>query len=246
MPALEHQALLRDQQEGQMLQVHARPKPELRIGGVDFAHCVKPALYLSGDAVDYFALPDGRILAYLLDVSGSGTAAALLCMFIKSMVRHSVAMSENISSAKVLTDVNRLLLQAQIDKHATMVCVIVDPQKNTLQWANAGHTPRPFFYTAGNAQVKLGSGQPIGLFAEASYQNQLLEVTPPYSWVIFSDGVLDCLPEASFAQREQQLLRLVEQEQGAFAALHARLELSRQQSMPDDISMLVISRDRYE
>lgn len=246
MSSLEHKALLQDQQEGQMLQIHARPKPHLNIAGIDFAHSVKPALYLSGDAVDYFSLPDGRILAYLLDVSGSGTAAALLCMFIKSMVRHSVAMSKDISAASVLGDVNRLLLEAGIDKHATMVCMIVEPEHNKLQWANAGHTPRPFFWSENAAQLQLGGGQIIGLFADANYQNQVINLPKSFSFVVVSDGVLDCLPEASFAKREQQLVELIEQEQGVFSALHARLDLSRQQQMPDDISMLVVSRGLYE
>lgn len=246
MPALEHEALLKDQQEGQMLQIHARPKPHLNIAGIDFAHSVKPALYLSGDAVDYFSLPDGRILAYLLDVSGSGTAAALLCMFIKSMVRHSVAMSNDISAASVLEDVNRMLLEAGIDKHATMVCMIIEPEHNRLQWANAGHTPRPFFWAENAAQLQLGGGQIIGLFAEAAYQNQVINLPKSFSFVVVSDGVLDCLPEASFAEREIELTRLVEQTQGHFKALHTRLDLSRLQQMPDDISMLVISRNLYE
>jgi len=246
MPALEHEALLKDQQEGQMLQIHARPKPHLNIAGIDFAHSVKPALYLSGDAVDYFSLPDGRILAYLLDVSGSGTAAALLCMFIKSMVRHSVAMSKDISAASVLEDVNRMLLAAEIDKHASMVCIIVEPEQNKLQWANAGHTPRPLMWTENSTQLLQDGGQLVGLFAEATYQNQTVNLAECFSFVVVSDGVLDCLPEASFAEREAELTTLVEQARGQFKTLHTRLDLSRPQQMPDDISMLVVSRNLYE
>src|SRR5699024_742257 len=89
MPAgLTLDVLLEDQRAGRSLQEHIRPRSGSWLGGIRFDHSIMPALYMSGDAVDFFSLPDGRILAYLLDVSGHGTAAALLSMFIKSTVRY--------------------------------------------------------------------------------------------------------------------------------------------------------------
>jgi len=242
MLSIQYEALLKDQIEGQQLQIHARPGPELTLAGVDFAHVVVPALYLSGDAVDYFMLPDGRVLAYLVDVSGSGTAAALLCMFIKSMVRHSVAMNRELTASAVLTDVNRMLLAAETGKYATMICVIVDPAADHLQWAHGGHTPRPFFYSGGSCSRLMDSGKPVGLFAEVDYINHELALPDSFSFVLFSDGIFDCLPGEDFTSGEQLLAAQVAQADGNFGRLRDTLSLTQLQQMPDDISMLVISR----
>ncbi len=245
MLSIQHETLLRDQIEGQQLQSHARPKPSLELAGVHFAHLVRPALYLSGDSLDYFTLPDGRVLAYLLDVSGSGTAAALLCMLIKSMVRHSVAMSQEPDAAGVLSDVNRLLLEAGVGKYATMVCVILDSRQQTLQWAHAGHAPRPIFYD-GHSERLTANGKPVGLFAEVDYANQLIRLPDSFSFVLFSDGIFDCLPAGSFERREEFLAQQVALTAGNFERLSAALQLQQLTQMPDDISLLVISRDINE
>jgi len=241
----QHDSLLKDQLEGQQLQTHARPKPHLRLSGVDFSHLVTPALYLSGDSLDYFTLPDGRLLAYLVDVSGSGTAAALMCMLIKSMVRHSVAMSRPLTAAMVLADVNRLLLEAGAGKHATMVCAIIDPAGHKLQWAHAGHTPRPIFFTT-SSQLLTANGTPVGLFAGVDYSNHELELPERFSFVVCSDGIFDCLPQGSFAEREAMLVALVDAASGDFEQLCSGLQLAGRSKMPDDISVLVISRDSNE
>lgn len=122
-PDLTLAILLEDQKVGRSLQEHIRPRTGSVLHGIHFEHSIVPALHLSGDALD-FALPDGRILAYLLDVSGHGTAAALLSMFIKSTVRYSLALQPAATAASVLADVNQALLDAGMRKYGTMVCMI--------------------------------------------------------------------------------------------------------------------------
>lgn len=242
MVATELEQLLQDQRQGRQLQEHVRPKSGLEISGFRFCHVVKPALFLSGDALDYFTLPDGRVLFYLLDVSGSGTAAALLCMFIKSLVRHSVAMNQELDAACVLRDVNNSLLAADSGRHVTMVCGILDAQTNSLQWCNAGHTPRPYFYNDKSISTASYSAQPLGLFADVAYELQQLTLADDFGIAVFSDGILDCLGQQSFLQREQLLASFVYESSGDFSVLKQRLGLENAQHMPDDISMLVIKR----
>ncbi len=79
----QHALLLEDQLAGRQLQQQIRPTTPWQAQGIDFAHCVIPALYLTGDSLDYFVLPDGRLLLYLADVSGHGTASALISMLLK-------------------------------------------------------------------------------------------------------------------------------------------------------------------
>lgn len=243
-PDLTLAILLEDQKVGRSLQEHIRPRTGSVLHGIHFEHSIVPALHLSGDALDFFALPDGRILAYLLDVSGHGTAAALLSMFIKSTVRYSLALQPAATAASVLVDVNQALLDAGMRKYGTMVCMIFSPDGSLVQWSHAGHTPRPIFWDGQSAQLLPGQGQPVGLFAGARYINQELELPQAFALCLFSDGILDALPGTDLASREAALVALIEQEKGSFAGLVASLRMT--EAHMDDRSVFVIGRLVHE
>lgn len=238
------QVLLQDQQAGRSLQEHIRPPSGSVVHGLRFEHSIVPALYLSGDALDFFSLPDGRILAYLLDVSGHGTAAALLSMFIKSTVRYSLALEPASTPASVLAAVNQALLDADMRKYGTMLCMIFSPQDNRLEWSHAGHTPRPVLWDGTGARLLTGQGQPVGLFSGASYELEQLLLPDRFSLCMFSDGVLDALQGNDLSSREEALATLVCQQGGGFSGLCSQLLLPGPHG--DDRSVFVISRAEHE
>lgn len=245
MPELDYASLLKDQREGQEFQQCVSPQSGVTLAGVEFNYAIVPARYVAGDAVDYFLLPDGRVLAYLLDVSGCGTAAALLGMFIKSTVRQVAQTESALTPAGVLHLVNQALLAADMQKYATMVCVLLAPEQGYCEWSQAGHTPRPVFFTEHTAELLIGEGQPVGLFAEACYSNQRLAMPSNFSVWVFSDGILDCLPNATFVAREATLVEAVQTAAGSFATMLDEQAWFSSARTADDRSVLVISRNGY-
>jgi len=245
----QHSLLLDDQRAGRYLQQQLRPKTPWQAQGITFEHCVVPALYLTGDSLDYFELPDGRLLLYLADVSGSGTAAALISMLLKSIV-HSftfVAQTDNstaqITPASVLTYLNQRLLTYNADRHITLICALIDTQQNLLQWSMAGHLPSPVLYTDGHAAFLPGKGQPVGLFEHATYSNEQVQLPQSFSLSLFSDGIFDVQPEKCLVSSEAALPALIKTAQGEYAEIVQRLGLANCKDMPDDIAMLVLSRN---
>lgn len=238
------EALLQDQQAGRSLQEHIRPRSGSVLHGIRFDHSIVPALHLSGDALDFFSLPDGRILAYLLDVSGHGTAAALLSMFIKSTVRYSLALEPLATPASVLAAVSQALLEADMRKYGTMICMIFSPEENRLKWSHGGHTPRPVFWDGHDASLLAGQGQPVGLFPDATFMDQQLELPGCFSLCLFSDGVLKLLPGNDLASREAALTAMVQKQKGDFNGLSRSLLGPTKD--PDDRSVFVISRTEHE
>lgn len=236
------QDMLQDLVEAQSLQQHARPRSGQKLAGLHFQYRIVAARYLSGDALDFFCLPDGRVLAYLLDASGQGAAAALLSMFIKSSVRHSMAMAPDNGPAQVLADVNQMLLEADMHKYATMLCFIFSPQNNSLEWSHAGHMPRPLLLEQGKARLLQGQNPPVGLFADANYPAEQLSLEQDFSLCLCSDGVLDQLDGDTLQAREQFLCELLELEQGNFARLAQQLCPENVGGAADDRSLFVIDR----
>jgi len=245
----QHALLLEDQLAGRQLQQQIRPTTPWQAQGIDFAHCVIPALYLTGDSLDYFVLPDGRLLLYLADVSGHGTASALISMLLKNTVRefifgaHASRSDAPVTPATVLAYLNQRLLTYDSDRHVTLICAIVDTVQNLLFWSVAGHLPAPVLYSAGRAAFLRGKGQPVGLFEHAKYNDEQMLLPDAFSLSLFSDGVLEVLPEKHLITREAALPKLISAAQGDYAQIVERLGLANCSNMPDDIAMLVLSRN---
>ena len=245
----QHTLLLEDQRAGQQLQQQIRPKTPWEAHNIKFEHCVVPALYLTGDSMDYFVLPDGRLFLYLADVSGHGTASALISMLVKNTVRefifgaHAVHSETTLTPASVLTYLNQRLLSYNSDRHVTLICAIVDCVQDLLHWCVAGHLPSPVLYNKGQATFLRGKGQPIGLFEHATYSDEQMPLPHAFSLSLFSDGVLEVLPEKYLITREAALPKLISAAQGDYAEIVKRLGLANCSDMPDDIAMLVLSRN---
>lgn len=244
----QHAVLQEDQLLGRQLQQQLRPANPWQVQGLTIAHCIIPALHLAGDSLDYLQLPDGRILLYLADVSGSGTAAALVTLLLKSTVQEfvlaasSAQQASSITPAALLSHLNQRLLSYAIDRHVTLICAIIDIQQGILQWSVAGHLPPPVLYTDTQADFLEGSGLPVGLFTQATYQNQQLPLPQLFSLSLFTDGVFDALPQNSLVGSEAALPSLVTAAQGRYRQIVKRLGLANGINMPDDIAVLVLSR----
>ena len=105
---------------------------------------------VGGDWYDFIPMDQGRWGLVLADVSGKGTAAALLMSATRGMLR-SLAEAA-CSPSEVLTKLNRLLVEDfPAGRFVTMVYAVLDPAKRTLTFANAGH-PRPLLLTAGSIE----------------------------------------------------------------------------------------------
>jgi len=245
----QHALLIEDQQAGKQLQQHIRPVTPWQAQGIKFEHCVVPALYLTGDSLDYFKLPDGRLMLYLADVSGSGTASALISMLLKSIIQERLfggAQPEStaaITPASLLAYVNQRLLAYGSDRHITLICAMIDTERDSLQWSVAGHLPSPVLYADGQAAFLPGKGQPIGLFEHAQFHDEQMQLPNAFSLSFFSDGIFDALPGKYLITREAALPKIMSAVQGDYTKAVARLGLANCSNMPDDIAMLVLSRN---
>src|SRR5207244_443463 len=111
---------------------------------------------------DFIPLDDGRWGLVLADVSGKGTAAALLMSATRGMLR-SLA-EACCTPAEVLTKLNRLMVEDFPNgRFVTMVYGALDPATRTFTFANAGHLPPLLVDSSGARCVRGESGLPLGL-----------------------------------------------------------------------------------
>src|SRR6266550_1254699 len=167
------------------------------IDGYTFAASNRPAKSVSGDYYDLVVRPDGRIYFVIADVSGKGITAAI--------VMSSVAMAFNIftrtdpTPADLLRELNATLApKTAPTKFVTMVVGVLDPTNGRVEFANAGHVP-PLVVSSTGVEPLRSTDLVVGLFPNAQYRNQTIELKPGDSLVLFTDGVT----EAENAAEEQ-------------------------------------------
>jgi sigma-B regulation protein RsbU (phosphoserine phosphatase) len=173
--------------------------PPKRLKGVEVAADFSPARELGGDFHDYLA-PESNTLAVAVgDVSGKGVPAALYSAFAAELVRGRTFrrryLPERSSPASVLSSINTILHQRQLEEYYCTLCyAIFDLKRRTMTMANSG-LPYPIRCSAeGCAQIEL-PGVPLGSFSGSSYDEVTFALHSGDLFVFCTDGVFEAMNE---------------------------------------------------
>lgn len=238
-----------DQQAGRHVQINMMPIPPKDIGGFHFNHKVVPSLYLSGDTVDYKQVSRYQTLFYIADVSGHGSSSAFITILLRFRIEQMRwenlrgRFAGQFTPAAILALLNRELLDSGLDKHITLFMGLLDKQRGTLRYSVAGHHPLPVLYQDGKASPipVARSSLPIGILAEAAYFDEELPLPPDFALLLFSDGILEVLPQEGMEEKEAWLCQVVEECGGDFVQVKDRLRVNKSITVPDDIAVMSVS-----
>ncbi|MCB1691374.1 MAG: SpoIIE family protein phosphatase [Pseudomonadales bacterium] len=239
------QVLEQDQQAGSRVQQGMMPESPFECEGITLTHLIVPSLILSGDFIDYFELPDHRLLFYFADVSGHGTSGAIVTVLLKSLSGRLYNEFEELGledAGQILVWINRELLACGLEQHVTMFLGVVDHHGKRLQYANAAQFPPSIFSTAEGARYLEMGGLPLGIYPTARYQSHELELPAAFALVMFSDGVFEIMPEEKLSAKEERLRSLVECGCRDVDSIADHLGLSQVTEVPDDIAVFTVAR----
>ncbi|PCJ19931.1 MAG: fused response regulator/phosphatase [Gammaproteobacteria bacterium] len=237
-----------DQEAGRFIQFKMLPKSPLEILGCRVESKIIPSLYLSGDFVDCFQLNERYMVFYLADVSGHGSSSAFVTILLKMLItdlRRDFSRQNDhtlMHPAQVLQRINEQLLQLELGKHLTMYYGVLDVEADTLTYSAAAHYPPPILCTDGYSTVIESTALPVGIFKDAQYNEVSVSISKKFSLVMFTDGIMEVLPQESLVEKEQFLLNLVNNGDKSFQRINAELKLDQIVGAPDDIGLLVVSR----
>jgi predicted ATPase/serine phosphatase RsbU (regulator of sigma subunit) len=145
---------------------------------------------VSGDFYGFHQRPNGELVAGVGDVSGKGMPAALLMG--AAVVAMTGAIEADLSPAKALTRINRVLLPHIISRQNVAVCLAY-LENNQVCLANAG-VISPVLRTQSRTEMLLDvGGLPLGthLSDELPYEETVLDLSLGDLLVITSDGVVE-------------------------------------------------------
>ena len=181
--------LVRDLVAAQEAQRYLLPAPAGRVGRVEYAMVSRPGKLLSGDLFSVFQLPDSRVACFMGDVSGKGTAAAVLMSGVQA--RLSAMLSREGDLAEAIQDANRYAsMHAAAGRFVTLWAGILDPDAGTMQILDAGHGLAVLAPDEGDAKtVHVEGGPPLGVDPDHEFKVAERPLGPGMRLVLFTDGL---------------------------------------------------------
>ena len=181
--------MTREAEEARTIQQALLPRSSPLIPGFRVSGVSVPAGAVGGDWYDFIPLPERRWGLVLADVSGKGTAAALLMSATRGVLRSLAPISSG--PGEVLSRLNGMLLEDFPDgRFVTMIYAELDPRCRKLRLANAGHLPPLFVEGSGYRWIETEQGLPLGVSA-SKFSEVEIDLTPDSRIVFYSDGITE-------------------------------------------------------
>ncbi len=185
----EREKMSLEAREARAIQQALLPKSSPFIPGFAISGLSIPAGAVGGDWYDFISFDDGCWGLVLADVSGKGTAAALLMSATRGMLR---SLAQTCSGpGEVLTRLNRLLVEDfPSGRFVTMLLAVLNPSTRMLTFSSAGHL-RPLLVDDQGARfLDSERGLPLGLRAGEFSESQV-HLSKGSRLVFYSDGITE-------------------------------------------------------
>jgi phosphoserine phosphatase RsbU/P len=182
------------------------PQKQIQWAGWEASYHYAASGPVSGDYCD-FITPEGGDFFFLLgDISGKGVAASMLMSHLHAIFRALIPLGQTLN--EVVTRANRLFCESTMaSSYATVVCGKAG-RSGEVELCNAGHCP-PLVVRSGQL-VSLGAtGLPLGLFCDAQFGVEKLELKREDSLLLYTDGVTEARNHAGEEYGEPRLTSLL-------------------------------------
>lgn len=229
------------------IQQRFQPSEAPRMDGYEFQGISFSCYEIGGDYYDFITRHDGKMLIALGDVSGKGTAAALLMSSLHAAIHGQVAARSSLD--EVVRSVNQYLADnTPANRFVTLFVAELDPRTGELKYINAGHNPPLIGRMSGNIEQLASGGFPLGILPSAEFEVGETQLQPGESLVIYSDGVSEAnnIKEEEFGM--ERLMDVVRRNLPSSAAgLRDKVESALSaftQTAPanDDITLVIVKR----
>ena len=214
-------AIDRDLIEARKLQQSLVREKYRRFNGLDVSLWLHPAGHVGGDLVGLFAVSEAEVGVYSIDVSGHGIASALMtarlaAYFSGNSPEQNIAITQGPDGpcmkdpGAVAEQLNDLILNdMDTDHYLTLLLARVRPLTGQVTMVQAGH-PHPAIQRADGSIEFIGKGGlPIGLIADARFDEFQVTLGPGERLFLGSDGVTECTTASGSMLDEQGLARLM-------------------------------------
>jgi sigma-B regulation protein RsbU (phosphoserine phosphatase) len=185
-------------EEARQVEQGLLPKTLPALPGVTFAASRRAARSVSGDYLDAVALGSEQVMLCIGDVIGKGVPAAMLMSNLQAAVRAGCA--PGVEPGELCARLNNAMCENMPSgKFITFFCAMLDTERKTLTYANAGHGVPVLLRSSGEIVRLHEGGVVLGVFRDVTYRQATVALVPGDRLVLFTDG----LTEAHNAEGEE-------------------------------------------
>ncbi|MCO4781421.1 MAG: SpoIIE family protein phosphatase [Candidatus Cloacimonetes bacterium] len=172
------------------IQTSLLPKNSPNFSGVNFDAKLLPSSHVGGDYYGYFTEPENGFGVVIADVSGHGTASAILMAMARSVLLSQPLLHDQ--PAKLLEFVNKVLYDdlEEAECFISMFYLFYDKATQTIKYSNAGHN-RPLHYSNQAYQELDTDGMLVGILDDAEYEEKELKINEGDFVVLYTDGLTE-------------------------------------------------------
>ncbi len=231
------------------IQANLLPPNEYSNAWMELSGASEPSKEVGGDVLDYFPHGDEYIGLLVGDVSGKGVPAAIFSAMLDG---HFHALSNLLNSDEELgvlaRELNRyLVIKSSLQKFVTLFFGVLHVNGH-FAFVNAGHNP-PIVVNRNSEVYRLKTGGIVmGVFDDATYESETVELAPDDVLVLFSDGVTESRNPQRELFGDERLESIVvehwsESAEEIRVAILAELERFTEGAPAfDDVTLMVVKR----
>lgn len=243
--SLERERLNRELEVAAEIQSHLYPRESPGLEGFEVASRFRPSRFVGGDCFDVVRC-GGCLMVLVADVSGKGVGAGLLAAGLHAGLQLTAEPDRGL--AESVSALNRYLERAtEPNRFATLVMARIE-KSGEVVLVSAGHPPVLLQRRDGAIEHLSSTGLPVGIIADAEFNEHRTTLEPGDRFVAYTDGVI----EAEGPDGEELGVRWVEDTlnyclgHSADAVCERILsgvaEATGGESLADDVTVLVVER----
>ena len=202
----------RDLTRAEVIQRSLLPRQPPSIPGLTLSSLYIPCQHVGGDLYDVVRIDDRHIGLVIADATGHGVSAAMLSVLFKNRLDviekedqvYNTTTPNQINEAlgipitrrsavSVFDKVNRELIEhvRAENMFVTAMFCILDVNSKELSVTNAGHPPLIVFRASGETEFVNADGPALGLYEDAQYNEQLINLEYGDRVFMYTDGLFD-------------------------------------------------------
>jgi sigma-B regulation protein RsbU (phosphoserine phosphatase) len=203
-----------------------------------------PAREVGGDIFDYY-IRDEKLFFCIGDVSGKGTAAAMLMGVIHSMFR-SFSLREN-NPTRIMQSINELSCEGNdSNMFVTFFLGVLDLPTGRLRYCDAGHDSPYIIHNSEIFRLDCIAHLPVGVLDDMKYTTQEIQLQPDSTIFLYTDGLTEAMDQEhkqfGLDRVEKILSTLTDEnpEQVLQKVTEAMHEFVKDAEQSDDLTMLAV------
>ena len=206
--SLERKRLEEELELARKIQMGLLPKDFPKLNNFEVYGLNISSKQVGGDYFDVLKINETQYIIAIADVSGKGVPASLLMSNVQASL---LALSTEVSDfSKLVYKVNNIIYaNTDSEKFITFFGGVLDIEKRTFTYVNAGHNPPYWRKTDGTLHTLDKGGLLLGMLPDMPYEQETITLSPGEGIIMFTDGVTEAMNEKLDQYDESRLEALI-------------------------------------